>query len=79
TLTVPVGAPILQVVTIGSNVGLGSVSLQGAAAGFLGAGFMRLSIRNRPMAMAVAAKSGAHGSRFEKVKGVDDNALGHFE
>jgi hypothetical protein len=46
-------------VVVAAQIGLTSVSLQATAAGFLGAGFMRVTIKNRPIAMAVAAKSGA--------------------
>ncbi len=60
---VPIAAPI----PLASTVGIGNVSVQAAAAGFLGAGFMRVTVRNRPIAMAVAAKSGLASSRFEKV------------
>ncbi len=60
---VPVAAPI----PLASPVGIGTLSVQAAAAGFLGAGFMRVTVRNRPIAMAVAAKSGLASSRFDKV------------
>ena len=55
----PVPVPII------SQVGIGTVSLQAAAAGFLGAGFMRVGLKNRPIALRVAAKSGVVRSRFE--------------
>ncbi|MFI5418664.1 MAG: hypothetical protein ACHQ2Y_07215, partial [Candidatus Lutacidiplasmatales archaeon] len=64
---------------LGSGVGSGTISLQGIAAGFLGAGFTRMTIRNRPVAVAVAAKSGYRGSRFEPMRSGDGNAGSHFE
>ncbi|MCI4334590.1 MAG: hypothetical protein L3K04_03045 [Thermoplasmata archaeon] len=66
---VPVGPPIAvgTPVGVGAQVGLGSVALQGVAAGFLAAGFLRVGMKNRPIAMAMAAKSGVNPtSLFEK-------------
>ena len=74
----PAPLPVLQNIGIGQNVGIANVSLQAAAAGFLGAGFMRVSIKNRPIAMKVAAKSGTITSKFEKA-GTADSGIGHFE
>jgi hypothetical protein len=59
-------APVTSIpapVLVGAQLGLASISLQATAAGFLGAGFMRVTIKNRPIAMAVAAKSGAMPGR----------------
>ncbi|HZY71242.1 MAG TPA: hypothetical protein VFF67_09745 [Thermoplasmata archaeon] len=61
----PQPIPLLQIVGLGNQVGLGSVSLQGTAAGLLAASFMKISTKNRPIAMAVAAKSGAFQSKFD--------------
>jgi hypothetical protein len=58
--------PIATPVPITAQLGVGTISLQSAAAGFLGAGFMRVGLKNRPIAMAVAAKSGAAPSRFQR-------------
>ncbi|MCI4350841.1 MAG: hypothetical protein L3K15_04950 [Thermoplasmata archaeon] len=60
-----VGTPILQLVGLANQVGVGSVSLQATAAGLLAAGFMRLATKNRPIAMAIASKSGKFTSAFE--------------
>jgi len=70
----PIPAPVL----VGAQLGLASVSLQATAAGFLGAGFMRVTIKNRPIAMAVAAKSGAAPSHFERGRKTDPR-LGRME
>jgi hypothetical protein len=57
-----------------------NVSLQAGAAGFLGAGFMRVSLVNRPIAMKVAAKSGPVTSKFDKESmSKGDSSVGHFE
>ena len=76
----PTAVPVLTQLGIGNTVGVGNVSLQGVAAGFLGAGFMRVGIKNRPVAMKVAAKSGAVISKFDR-EGINKNAatVGHFE
>lgn len=71
---VPVPAPIPVVI----QTALGTLSVQAASAGLLGAGFMRVTIRNRPIAMAVAAKSGLSKSRFEGVS-ASDSRFGRFE
>ena len=73
----PLPTPVLQQLGIGQNIGIGNVSLQAAAAGFLGAGFMRVSIKNRPIAMRMAAKSGTVTSKFDKVTG--ETGIGRFE
>jgi hypothetical protein len=76
--------PIAPVSTIASPVvivaqlGIASVSLQATAAGFLGAGFMRITLKNRPIAMAVAAKSGAVSTRPGHA-GREDPRLGRME
>ncbi|HZY70062.1 MAG TPA: hypothetical protein VFF67_03680, partial [Thermoplasmata archaeon] len=79
----PLPVPITQSIGIGQSVGVGNVALQGVAAGFLGAGFMKVSQRNRPIAMAVAAKSGVRvrdaRSRFEKGMSTNESSLGRFE
>jgi hypothetical protein len=71
--------PVVQQIGVGNNVGVANVSLQATAAGFLGAGFMRVGIKNRPIAMKIAAKSGPQNSRFEGGKASRDTGIGHFE
>ena len=58
--------------------GVANFSLQATAAGFLGAGFMRVSLKNRPIAMKVAAKSGAQSSKFDADQGRKDTGVGRF-
>jgi hypothetical protein len=85
---VPPGFPILtasplpvpQTIGIGNNVGVANVSLQATAAGFLGAGFVRVTMKNRPIAMKVASKSGAQGSKFDSASAKDGKpGVGRFE
>ncbi len=71
--------PVIQQIGIGNNVGVANVSLQATAAGFLGAGFMRVGIKNRPIAMRVAAKSGPTSSKFDAELMKKDSGIGHFE
>ncbi|HZY69371.1 MAG TPA: hypothetical protein VFF67_00115, partial [Thermoplasmata archaeon] len=79
----PLPVPITQSIGIGQSVGVGNVALQGVAAGFLGAGFMKVSQRNRPIAMAVAAKSGVRmkiaDSKFDEGLKGRSGGIGHFE
>jgi hypothetical protein len=72
----PVVIPTLTIQT----VGISNVSLQAAAAGFLGAGFMRVSMKNRPIAMRMAALSKPATSKFEKAAAAGSTAgVGRFE
>jgi len=75
----PSPLPVIQQIGIGNNVGVANVSLQAAAAGFLGAGFMRVGMKNRPIAMRVAAKSGKITSMFDKGLSSGEGGIGHFE
>ena len=75
----PTALPIIQQVGITNQVGVANVSLQGVAAGFLGAGFMRVGIKNRPVAMKVAAKSGFLQSKFDRESMQNTRQLGRFE
>jgi hypothetical protein len=80
---VPVVAPVglLSPVAVGSTVAIANASLTAAAAGFLGAGFVRVSTKNRPIAMQVAAMTGKNPtSKFDKAarEGAGP-ALGKFE
>jgi hypothetical protein len=73
--------PVLTPLGLGAQVGVASLSLQAAAAGFLAAGFTSISVRNKPMSVAVAAfagKSAPVRSRFEE--STNKNAsIGRFE
>jgi hypothetical protein len=75
--------PILTLLGVGAQVGVASLSLQAAAAGFLAAGFTTISVRNRPMSIAVAAlaqKTGPVRSRFEEASAAKDaSGIGRFE
>jgi hypothetical protein len=75
-----VGTPTPVLVATPTTVvqGVANVSLQATAAGFLGAGFMRVGLKNRPIAMKVAAKSGAQNSKFDAEKGRKDTGIGRF-
>ena len=71
--------PVVQQIGVGNNVGVANVSLQATAAGFLGAGFMRVGIKNRPIAMRIAAKSGKQSSKFDAELMRKDTGIGRFE
>ncbi len=61
---------------------LGTLSLQATAAGFLGAGFMRVGLKNRPIALKMAALSGKTAtSKFERAERGDSSSagIGRFE
>jgi hypothetical protein len=74
----PVG--VGQPIGVGNSVGIGNVSLQATAAGFLGAGFVRVSMKNRPIAMKIAAKAGPQASKFESASAKSsEGSVGHFE
>ena len=70
--------PVLVATPTAVGQGIGTVSLQAAAAGFLGAGFMRVSLKNRPIAMRVAAKAGPQVSKFDAEKNRKDTGVGRF-
>ncbi len=70
--------PVLIATPTAVGQGIGSVSLQAAAAGFLGAGFMRVSLKNRPIALKVAAKAGPQLSKFDAEKDRKDSGVGRF-
>ncbi|MCI4332060.1 MAG: hypothetical protein L3K19_09505 [Thermoplasmata archaeon] len=73
---VPVAAPA----SVLANVGVANVSLQATAAGFLGAGFVRVSLKNRPIALRVAAKAGPVRSKFDSHSGPEGGpGVGRFE
>jgi len=77
-IVAPVQAvPVLTPTAVGQ--GIGTVSLQAAAAGFLGAGFMRVGLKNRPIALRVAAKAGPQQSKFDMERSKKDSGIGKFE
>jgi hypothetical protein len=72
--------PVLVPTITAVGQGIGTVSLQAAAAGFLGAGFMRVGMKNRPVAMRVAAMSKKADSKFEKESRASAaSGVGRFE
>ena len=74
------GVPVAAPVAVGSTVGIASLSLNAAAAGFLGAGFVRVSMKNRPIAMQIAASGGKNPeSKFDKASREGGSGLGKFE
>ncbi len=75
----PSPLPVIQQVGVGNSVGVANLSLQATAAGFLGAGFTTISVKNRPVAMKVAAKSGSFKSVFDKEAGAGETGIGRFE
>ncbi len=70
--------PVLIATPTAVGQGIGSVSLQAAAAGFLGAGFMRVGLKNKPIAMRVAAKAGPQLSKFDSDRSRKDSGVGRF-
>lgn len=70
---IPIAAPL----PVLAQLGISTVSVQATAAGFLGAGFMRVGMKNRPIAMKIAAKSGLTSSRFESAKS-SEPGIGRF-
>ena len=77
-IVVAPATPVLIATPTAVGQGIGTVSLQAAAAGFLGAGFMRVSLKNRPIAMRVAAKAGPQQSKFDAEKNRKDTGVGRF-
>ncbi|MCI4321464.1 MAG: hypothetical protein L3K05_04070, partial [Thermoplasmata archaeon] len=79
-IAAPAALPVVQQIGIGNNVGVANISLQAAAAGFLGAGFVRVQMKNRPIAMRIAAKSGgSQNSKFDAALRKGDSGIGKFE
>jgi len=77
----PAGLPILASIGVGAQVGVASLSLQAAAAGFVAAGFTSISVRNRPLSIQVAQlrqKTPPVRSRFEETAS-SQNPVGRFE
>jgi hypothetical protein len=78
-IAAPTPLPLPQQIGVGNNVGVANLSVQAASAGFLGAGFVRVQMKNKPIAMRVVAKSGAQGSRFDGASARNDTGIGKFE
>jgi hypothetical protein len=63
----PTAVPVLTALGISAQVGVASISLQAIGAGFLGAGFIRMATRNKPIANPVlAGKQKKGGSMFDQ-------------
>jgi hypothetical protein len=77
-IVVAPATPVLVATPTTVVQGVANVSLQATAAGFLGAGFMRVGIKNRPIAMRVAAKSGVQSSKFDAEKASKSTGVGRF-
>ena len=71
--------PVPSTVGTFSTVGVANVSLQAVGAGFIGAGFLRVSMKNKPIAMRVAAMSGKFTSKFDKGLQSTSGGVGRFE
>jgi hypothetical protein len=72
--------PIISPIGIAAQVGVATVALQATAAGLLAAGFMRVTVRNRPISMAVAALSGkGYRSKFDTGTSSTNSGIGRFE
>jgi hypothetical protein len=80
---IPIGPalplPLPQTIGVGNTVGVANVSIQATAAGFIAAGFMRVGLRNRPIALRIAAKSGTLQSKFDMAVSSHDAPLGRWE
>ena len=73
--------PVLTAVGITAQVGVASVSLQAVSAGFLGAGFIRVQMRNKPIANPVmlAKYKSKQSSIFEKGPSSASHSVGRYE
>jgi len=78
-IATPAPLPVIQQIGIGNQVGVANISLQAAAAGFLGAGFVRVQLKNKPVALRVAAKAGPMGSKFDAATAKTTGGVGRFE
>jgi len=78
-IVAPTAVGVPQQIGIGNNVGVANISLQAASAGFLGAGFVRVQLKNKPVAMRVAAKSGTITSKFDSASAKQGTGVGRFE
>jgi len=73
--------PVVQPIPLSAQVGVGNIALQATAAGWIAAGFMRVSVKNRPISMAVAALSGKKvSSKFDAaLSSSSAPSIGRFE
>jgi len=84
---VPPAVPVIIPTTVNNPVSIalpittpvGSFSIQATAAGLLMAGIMRLTLKNKPIAMQVAVKSGPAQSKFDAAQRQGGPDTGHFE
>ena len=79
-LLAPAPLPVLASIGVGAQVGVASLSLQAAAAGFIAAGFTAISVKNRPLSIQVAQlrqKQPPLRSRFEESGNA--GGVGRFE
>ncbi len=75
----PTAVPVLTALGISAQVGVASISLQAIGAGFLGAGFIRMATRNKPIANPVlAGKQKKGGSVFDQ-QSSSKGGVGKFE
>jgi hypothetical protein len=75
----PTVIPVLTALGISAQVGVASISIQAAMAGLLGAGFIRMATRNKPIANPVlAGKQKKGGSVFESLSS-GRSGVGKFE
>jgi hypothetical protein len=79
-IAIPPGIPVISPIGVSAQVGVANIALQATAAGFLAAGFMRVTVKNRPIAMALAAMAGKDiHSKFEGALTNKDAGIGRFE
>ncbi|MCI4347908.1 MAG: hypothetical protein L3J97_04735, partial [Thermoplasmata archaeon] len=72
--------PVLTAIGISAQVGVATISLQAAMAGLLGAGFLRIATKVRPIANPVlASKMKKAGSMFDREMGGGGTHIGRFE
>jgi hypothetical protein len=77
-IAAPAPVPVLSVIGVSAQVGVATISLQAVTAGLLGAGFIRVATRNRPIANPVlAGKQAKAGSKFDQQS--SKGGVGRFE
>ena len=78
-IAAPAAVPVLTALGISAQVGVASISLQAIGAGLLGAGFIRMATRNKPIANPVlAGKQKKSGSVFDS-QSSSRGGVGKFE
>ncbi|HEV2519057.1 MAG TPA: hypothetical protein VGX00_00340 [Thermoplasmata archaeon] len=75
----PAAVPVLTALGISAQVGVASISLQAIGAGFLGAGFIRMATRNKPIANPVLAGKQKKGGSVFDVQSSAQAGVGKFE